>query len=40
MNYDNDFGAKDDPDITSYNMIRAPRMPEDLKEAMERMQII
>jgi hypothetical protein len=40
MNYDNDFGAKDDPDITSYNMIRAPRMPEDLKEAMDRMQII
>jgi len=40
MNYDNDFGAKDDPDTTSYNMIRAPRMPEDLKEAMDRMQII
>ena len=40
MNYDNDFGTKDDPDTTSYNMIRAPRMPEDLKEAMDRMQII
>jgi len=40
MNYDNDFGAKDDPDTTSYNLIRAPRMPEDLKEAMDRMQII
>ena len=40
MNYDNDFGSKDDPDTTSYNMIRAPRMPEDLKEAMDRMQII
>jgi hypothetical protein len=40
MNYDNDFGAKDDPDTTSYNMIRAPRMPQDLREAMDRMQII
>jgi hypothetical protein len=40
MNYDNDFGAKDDPDTTSYNMIRAPRMPEGLKEAMDRMQIL
>jgi len=40
MNYDNDFGSKDDPDTTSYNMIRAPRMPEDLREAMDRMQII
>jgi hypothetical protein len=40
MSYDNDFGAKDDPDTTSYNMIRAPRMPEDLREAMDRMQII
>ena len=33
-------GNKDDPDTTSYNLIRAPRMPEDLKEAMDRMQII
>jgi hypothetical protein len=40
MSYDNDFGAKDDPDTTSYNMIRAPRMPQDLREAMDRMQII
>ena len=40
MSYDNDFGAKDDPDTTSYNMIRAPRMPEDLREAMDRMQIL
>ena len=40
MNYDNDFGAKDDPDTTSYNMIRAPHMPQDLREAMDRMQII
>jgi hypothetical protein len=40
MSYDNDFGSKDDPDTTSYNMIRAPRMPQDLREAMDRMQII
>jgi hypothetical protein len=40
MNYDNDFGSKDDPGTTSYNIIRAPRMPEDLREAMDRMQII
>jgi len=40
MSYDNDFGSKDDPETTSYNMIRAPRMPEDLREAMDRMQII
>jgi hypothetical protein len=40
MSYDNDFGDKDDPDTTSYNMIRAPRMPQDLREAMDRMQII
>ena len=40
MSYDNDFGAKDDPDTTSYNMIRAPRMPQDLREVMDRMQII
>ena len=40
MSYDNDFGAKDDPDTTSYNMIRAPHMPQDLREAMDRMQII
>ena len=40
MSYDNDFGTKDDPDTTSYNMIRAPHMPQDLREAMDRMQII
>jgi hypothetical protein len=40
MSYDNDFGDKDDPDTTSYNMIRAPRMPEGLREAMDRMQIL
>jgi hypothetical protein len=40
MSYDNDFGTKDDSDTTSYNMIRAPHMPQDLREAMDRMQII
>jgi hypothetical protein len=38
MSYDNDF-AKDE-DTTVLNMIRAPRMPNDLKEAMDRMMII
>jgi hypothetical protein len=40
MSYDNDFGTKDDEDTTSYNMIRAPRMPENLRDAMDRMTII
>lgn len=40
MNYDSDFGSKEDPDTVSYNMIRAPRMPDNLREAMDRMQII
>ena len=40
MSYDNDFGTKDDGEINSYNMIRAPRMPENLRDAMDRMTII
>jgi hypothetical protein len=40
MSYDNDFGKEVDGETTSYNMIRAPRMPENLKDAMDRMQII
>jgi hypothetical protein len=40
MSYDNDFGKEADGETTSYNMIRAPRMPENLKDAMDRMQII
>jgi len=40
MSYDNDFGTKADGETNSYNMIRAPRMPENLKDAMDRMQII
>jgi hypothetical protein len=40
MSYDNDFGTEADGGTSSYNMIRAPRMPENLKDAMDRMQII
>jgi len=40
MSYDNDFGTKDDGETNSYNMIRAPRMPENLRDAMDRMTII
>jgi hypothetical protein len=40
MSYDNDFGTEADGETGSYNMIRAPRMPENLKDAMDRMQII
>ena len=39
MSIHDDF-RKDDPDVTTTNMIRAPRMPQDLREAMDRMQII
>ena len=39
MSYDNDF-SKDNPEVSSVNMIRAPRMPEELKEAMDRMMVI
>ena len=40
MSYDNDFGKEPDGETSSYNMIRAPRIPEDLKDAMDRMTII
>ena len=40
MNYEADFGKPDDGEVSHYNMIRAPKMPEHLKEAMDRMQII
>jgi len=40
MSYDNDFGTAADGETSSYNLIRAPRMPENLKDAMDRMQII
>jgi hypothetical protein len=40
MNYDADFGKPADGEVSQYNMIRAPRMPDHLREAMDRMQII
>jgi hypothetical protein len=40
MSYDNDFGTKNDGETSSFNMIRAPRMPENLRDAMDRMTII
>jgi len=40
MNYDNDFGTENDGETSSFNMIRAPRMPGNLRDAMDRMQII
>jgi hypothetical protein len=39
MSYDNDFG-KPSEDTDSINLIRAPHMPGELKEAMDRMMII
>jgi hypothetical protein len=40
MNYDADFGKPADGEVSHYNMIRAPRMPDNLREAMDRMQIL
>jgi len=40
MSYDNDFGTENDGETNSYNLIRAPRMPENLRDAMDRMQIL
>jgi hypothetical protein len=40
MSFDDDFGKEADGEVHHYNMIRAPRMPEHLKEAMDRMQIL
>jgi hypothetical protein len=40
MSYDNDFYTDNDGETTSYNMIRAPKMPEGLRDAMDRMMII
>jgi len=39
MSYDNDF-ARDEKDTTVTNMIKAPHMPDRLREAMDRMMII
>jgi len=40
MSYDNDFYTDNDGETASYNMIRAPKMPEGLRDAMDRMMII
>ena len=40
MSYDNDFATENDGETNSYNLIRAPRMPQNLRDAMDRMQII
>jgi hypothetical protein len=40
MSYDNDFGVSGKEEEYVQNMIRAPRMPDDLREAMDRMMII
>jgi hypothetical protein len=40
MSYDNDFGVEKKEEEYVQNMIRAPRMPDNLREAMDRMQII
>ena len=39
MKYDDDF-SRDNPDVISMDVIRAPRMPDALRESMERMMII
>jgi len=39
MSFDNDFNPREEKD-ESYNLIRAPRIPENLQEAMDRMQIL
>ena len=41
MSYDNDFNTEADGEVEHVqNMIRAPRMPEQLKDAMDRMMVI
>ena len=39
MSFDNDFNPREEKD-EAYNLIRAPKMPENLQEAMDRMQIL
>jgi hypothetical protein len=39
MSFDNDFNPREEKD-QAYNLIRAPKMPENLQEAMDRMQIL
>ena len=40
MSYDNDFNIGEKEEEYGENMIRAPRMPESLRDAMDRMQIL
>jgi len=40
MSYDNDFGVTNKEEEFVQNMVRAPKMPQDLREAMDRMQIL
>jgi len=40
MMFDNDFNKEADGETISYNMIRAPRMPEHLRDAMDGMTIL
>jgi hypothetical protein len=40
MSYDNDFSVSDGEVENVYNMIRAPRMPENLARTIESMEII
>ena len=40
MSFDNDFGSASVEEVYPQNMIRAPRMPESLRDAMDRMQIL
>ena len=40
MSFDNDFAKDVDGETSSYNMIRAPRMPEHLQGSIDRMTII
>jgi hypothetical protein len=39
MSFDNDFNPRDERD-EPYNLIRAPKIPGDLQEAMDRMQVL
>ncbi len=40
MSYRDDFGTEPDGETHRYNMIRAPKMPDNLRDAMDRMQIL
>jgi hypothetical protein len=40
MSYDNDFGVRKDDDETVLNLIRPPRMPTDLADAIDGMSVL